>query len=211
MARQPLWDASLGDRALRQLWALRPLRLVALLRAYGVAGLWGHGLGQIRKSPSQVHQLWQGPPRTSAAPMPHGIVAVGAADLRPYAEQLRPFKRGIDGIVRLLERDPQQMLAVAALNGNRLRGMAMASKRAAGLWMVHDVFVFPGERRSGLGKALIAGIAARIGEVEGPATDPLLWAEILPYNRASQALFSQSGWREIAISRRRRSPQGPTL
>jgi GNAT superfamily N-acetyltransferase len=143
--------------------------------------------------------------------MPHGIVAVGAADLRPYAEQLRPFKRGIDGIVRLLERDPQQMLAVAALNGNRLRGMAMASKRAAGLWMVHDVFVFPGERRSGLGKALIAGIAARIGEVEGPATDPLLWAEILPYNRASQALFSQSGWREIAISRRRRSPQGPTL
>ena len=211
MTRQPLWDASLGDRALRQLWALRPLRVVALLRAYGVAGLWGHGLGQIRKSPSQINQLWQGPPGASAAPMPQGIVAVGAEELARYIEELRPFKRGIGGIVALLKRDPQQMVAVAALHGTQLRGVALASKRAAGLWMVHDVFVFPSERRSGLGNALIAGIAARIGEVQGPATDPLLWAEILPYNRASQALFSQSGWREIAISRRRRSPQGPTL
>lgn len=211
MTRQPLWDAGQGDRAMRRLWALRPLRVVALLRAYGLAGLWSHGLGQMRKNPRQLHQLWQGPPGAAAAPMPQGIVAAGAEELARYIEELRPFKRGMDGIVVLLKRDPQQMVAVAALHGTQLRGMALASQRAAGLWMVHDVFVFPSERRSGLGKALIAGIAARIGEVEGPGAEPLLWAEILPYNRASQGLFSQSGWREIAISQRRRSPQGPTL
>lgn len=207
MTRQPLWDASLGDRALRQLWALRPLRVVALLRAYGVAGLWSHGLGQVQKNPRQVHQLWQGPNRGTAMPLPQGIVAAGADELRPYTEQLRPFKRGIAGIVALLKRDPQQIVAVAALHGTQLRGVALASKRAAGLWMVHDVFVFPSERRSGLGRALIEGIAARVGEVEGPAIDPLLWAEILPYNRASQGLFSQSGWKEVATSQRRSKAQ----
>lgn len=210
MTRQPLWDASLGDRALRQLWALRPLRVVALLRAYGLAGLWSHGLGQLQQTQRQVHQLWQGPPGAVAEPLPQGIVAAGAADLRPYAEQLRPFKRGIDGIVALLKRDPQQIVAVAALHGTQLRGMAMASKRAAGLWMVHDVFVFPDERRGGLGKALIAGIAARVGQIEGPGADPLLWVEILAYNHASQALFRQSGWQQIAISQRRRPHLGPT-
>lgn len=211
MRRQPLWDAGQRDRALRQLWALRPLRVVALLRAYGVAGLWGHGLGQMGKNPCQLHQLWQGPPGATAVPLPQGIVAAGAEELARYIEELRPFKRGIGGIVALLKRDPQQMVAVAALHGTQLRGVALASKRAAGLWMVHDVFVFPSERRSGLGKALIAGIAARIGQNQGPGAEPLLWAEILPYNRASQGLFSQSGWKEVATSQRRSKAQGPTL
>jgi GNAT superfamily N-acetyltransferase len=134
-----------------------------------------------------------------------------AADVQAIAQDLRPFKRGIDGLVQQLRARPGQVVAVGALDAAQLTGLALATQQAQGQWLVHDVFVFPDARRRGIGRSLIHALGARLRQIQGAELALVMTAEILPYNRASQAIFRQCGWRQVGVVSRQRPGQGPTL
>jgi GNAT superfamily N-acetyltransferase len=67
---------------------------------------------------------------------------------------------------------------------------SFSSVRMARIWILNDLFVLPGARRAGVGRALLAG-AARFGRATGAARLVLSTARA---NTSAQQLYESMGW-----------------
>lgn len=187
----------LGRRQ-QQLQTLRPLRALALLRAYGWQGLARHGLSRLQLGRPQAMQLWRWRSQEPPLPGPAQVQELTAGQVIEMAAMLRPFKRGIDGLARELA--SADLVGLAWLEQGAVLGVTFLRPLAPGQWLSHDTFVFPAARRQGLGEQLVRAATAHARQVDAAkrASEPIaataVWGEVLPYNRASQAMLQRCGW-----------------
>lgn len=120
-------------------------RIAELLRLYGPWGLLRHARARLWRGGPQTWQVWQLAARASpgATPaLPAAIVPL--ARLLPYADQLRPYKRGIDHLLRA--DNPRHPVALACFAADSLLGLTFLTRGPDGSWLSHDTFVVPAAR-----------------------------------------------------------------
>lgn len=184
----PQW---LGRR-MQQLHTLRPMRALALLRAYGWQGLARHGLSRLQPGRPQSMQLWRWLSEEPPLPRPAQVHELAAGQVLELAALLRPFKRGIDGLAREMAR--AELVGLAWLEQGEVLGVTFLRPVAPGQWLSHDTFVFPTTRRKRLGEQLIRAAMAHARHLDSAEVATVVWGEVLPYNRASQAMLQRCGW-----------------
>ena len=183
------------DHWQQRVWSLRPMRVTSLLWAYGWQGLARHGLARLLPKRPLRMLVWRVQVQQDLRPESANATELAAEQLTALAPSLRPYKHGIDGLTRQVARG--EILAVARLDHGALQGVAFLRPLGTSQWLIHDIFVHPTERRKGLGVQLIQAACALAMERRSGARQTVVWAEVLPYNRASQAMFRQSGWEQV--------------